>query len=55
VRFEGHAFDEARRLADRTTLTAFGDGTVAQLIEHSFDGGRSWATSFDAIYEPLRA
>jgi hypothetical protein len=53
VRFEGHAFDETRLLADRTTLTALADGTVAQLIEHSFDGGRTWTTSFDAIYEPL--
>jgi hypothetical protein len=52
VRFEGRAYDARHRVADRTTLTALGDGTVAQLIEHSRDGGRTWTTSFDAIYEP---
>jgi hypothetical protein len=44
-----------RVVSDRTTLTGFGDGTVAQLIEHSRDGGITWEASFDAVYEPLRA
>jgi hypothetical protein len=55
ARFEGHAFDASRLVSDRTTLTGFGDGTVAQLIEQSHDGGVTWETSFDAVYEPLRA
>jgi hypothetical protein len=55
ARFEGQAFDKNRFLSDRTTLTGLADGTVAQLIEHSRDGGITWQTSFDAVYEPLRA
>ena len=50
VRFEGHAFLGDVTLPDRTTLTALADGTVAQLIEHSLDGGATWRASFDAIY-----
>lgn len=53
VRFAGTAFVGGRRFPDRTTLTALEDGTVAQLIEQSLDGGATWIASFDAIYEPL--
>lgn len=53
VRFEGHAFAEGDVFPDRTTLTAVPDGTVVQVIEHSLDGGTTWETSFDAVYEPL--
>jgi len=35
---------------DQTTLTPLPDGTVHQLIEQSADGGRTWQTTFDAIY-----
>jgi hypothetical protein len=52
LRFEGQALVHEGRFPDRTTLTSLGDGTVSQLIEHSLDGGESWTTSFDAIYEP---
>ena len=51
VRFEGEAFGPSGSYPDRTTLTALPDGTVAQLIEYSRDGGATWVTSFDAIYE----
>ena len=37
----------------RTTLTPEPDGTVLQLIERSDDGGATWWTTFDAIYEPI--
>jgi hypothetical protein len=46
VRFDGHA----GTVPARTTLTALGDGSVAQLIEQSSDGGETWETTFDAVY-----
>ena len=54
VRFEGIAHADGAAFPDRTTLTALPDGGVGQLIEHSLDGGVTWKTSFDAVYEPLR-
>lgn len=51
VRFAGTAHVDGRTFPDRTTLTALPDGAVAQLIEHSLDGGATWRASFDAIYE----
>jgi hypothetical protein len=36
---------------DRTTLTREADGRVHQLIERSIAGGKSWRTTFDAIYQ----
>ena len=54
VRFQGHAYVDGATFPDRTTLTVLPDGRVAQLIEHSLDGGVSWKTSFDAVYTPLR-
>lgn len=36
---------------DRTTLTREADGKVRQLIETPTDGGRTWVTTFDAIYQ----
>ena len=54
VRFEGRAFVDDATFPDRTTLTLLPGGEVAQLIEHSLDGGVTWKTSFDAVYEPLR-
>jgi hypothetical protein len=53
VRFDGQAFLEGGAIPDRTTLAAEKDGTVSQLIEHSLDGGATWETSFDAVYERL--
>jgi ketosteroid isomerase-like protein len=43
IRFEG--------TLDRTTLTREADGKVHQLIERRIDGGKSWRTTYDAIYE----
>lgn len=54
VRFQGVAYADGAAFPDRTTLTALPDGGVEQLIEHSLDGGATWKTSFDAVYEPLR-
>jgi uncharacterized protein (TIGR02246 family) len=36
---------------DRTTLTKEADGTVRQLIETPTDGGKTWVTTFDAVYK----
>jgi ketosteroid isomerase-like protein len=43
IRFEG--------AIDRTTLTREPDGKVHQLIERRVDDGKSWRTTFDAIYQ----
>jgi uncharacterized protein (TIGR02246 family) len=43
IRFEG--------VLDRTTLTREADGKVHQLIERRADDGRTWRTTFDAIYQ----
>ena len=43
IRFEG--------TLDRTTLTREPDGKVHQLIERRIDDGKSWRTTFDAIYQ----
>jgi hypothetical protein len=37
-------------ILDRTTLTPMQDGTIAQVIEISTDGGTSWTKTFDATY-----
>lgn len=42
IRFQG---------MDRTTLDWLQDGTVRQLIERPIDGGKTWRTTFDAIYQ----
>jgi hypothetical protein len=49
VRFDGHIGS----VPARTTLTALTDGSVAQLIEQSSDGGETWETTFDAVYTRL--
>jgi hypothetical protein len=49
VRFSGRAMT----VPARTTLSALDDRCVAQLIEQSPDGGTSWETTFDAVYERL--
>jgi len=36
---------------DRTTLTQEADGKVRQLIETPADGGKTWVTTFDAVYQ----
>jgi uncharacterized protein (TIGR02246 family) len=46
IRFQGF---------DRTTLTSEADGKVRQLIESPVDGGKTWRTTFDAIYQPSSA
>jgi hypothetical protein len=48
--FAGTAFVAGRSFLDRTTLAPAPDGTVTQRIEQSLDGGRTWQTSFDAVY-----
>lgn len=54
VRFQGRIeLEDGGTHLDRTTLTPHDDGTVAQHIEISRDGGKTWQTTFDAIYRPL--
>ena len=43
IRFQG---------IDRTTLTREADGKVRQLIESPAEDGKTWRTTFDAIYQP---
>jgi len=43
IRFQG--------AIDRTTLTREADGKVRQLIERSAEGGKTWRTTFDAVYQ----
>jgi len=51
VRFQGEiALEDDRRMLDRTTLRALADGSVAQRIEVSGDGGETWTATFDATY-----
>jgi hypothetical protein len=49
VRFDG----DIGAVPARTTLTRLADGSVAQLIEQSPDGGATWQTTFDAVYTRL--
>jgi hypothetical protein len=52
VRFQGELkHPEAGSWLDRTTLTPAEGGDVRQLIEISKDNGKSWQTSFDAVYQ----
>lgn len=44
------ALRDKRTLTNRITLTLNADGSVRQHWEQSFDGGKTWATSFDGIY-----
>jgi hypothetical protein len=52
IRFQGQyrALEHEETITDRTTLTRQPDGTVRQVIEISRDGGRTWRTTFDALY-----
>jgi hypothetical protein len=43
IRFQG---------IDRTTLTRMQDGKVRQVIESAVDDGKTWRTTFDAVYQP---
>lgn len=53
VRFLGEIpLPDGGSYLDRTTLTPLEDGRVRQVIETSRDGGESWQTGFDAVYEP---
>lgn len=53
VRFQGEiALPDGRTYLDRTTLSPLDGGRVRQHIEISTDGGRSWRTTFDAVYVP---
>lgn len=52
VRFQGEIpLPGGRRYYDRTTLTPLPEGRVRQHIEISKDG-KSWDSSFDAVYVP---
>jgi hypothetical protein len=52
TRFQGMLPEPAGKkpILDRTTLTPMQDGTVAQVIEISADGGTTWTKTFDATY-----
>lgn len=52
LRFQGELpLPSGGVLLDRTTLTPLGPTKVRQRIEISRDGGASWTTTFDAVYE----
>jgi len=52
VRFQGQVgSSDGKSYLDRTTLLQLTDGRVRQVIEVSTDGGETWQTVFDAIYE----
>ncbi len=56
VRFRGsYPGPSGGAILDRTTLTPLDGGRVRQTIERSTDGGATWTTGFDAIYEPRAA
>jgi hypothetical protein len=48
------AADSTRLARQRVTWTPMPDGKVRQLWEASEDGGRSWTTIFDGVYERRR-
>lgn len=51
VRFQGQMRSQSGvQYLDRTTLTREQDGHVRQLIEISRDQGKTWISTFDAIY-----
>lgn len=53
VRFQGGiALPDGRTYLDRTTLTPLDGGRVRQHIEVSTDAGKTWRTTFDAVYVP---
>jgi len=53
VRFQGRiAHPDIGAWLDRTTLTPEGAGIVRQLIEISKDNGKTWQSTFDALYRP---
>ncbi len=55
VRFQGQiSHPRSGSYLDRTTLTPMGDGAVHQLIEISTDAGKTWRSTFDAIYTPVQ-
>ena len=52
VRFRGVIpVRDGRTIVDQTTLTPLPGGKVRQVIEWSKDGGRTFETVYDAIYE----
>lgn len=55
IRFSGTVYlPKGRTYIDRTTLTKMEGGKVHQVIESSLDGGKTWRTGFDAIYQPAK-
>lgn len=51
VRFQGEVrMPNGTQVLDRTTLTQLSDGRVRQHIEQSKDSGKTWESTFDAIY-----
>ena len=51
VRFQGEVrLDNGTRILDRTTLTPLSADRVRQHIEQSTDDGKTWQSTFDAIY-----
>lgn len=53
IRFQGEVpLPDGGRYLDRTSLTPLSGGRVRQHIEISSDGGRTWQTTFDAVYVP---
>jgi tetratricopeptide (TPR) repeat protein len=45
---------DGRKLLARVRLGPLTDGTVHHVIEHSKDGGKTWAVAFDAVYRPAK-
>jgi hypothetical protein len=41
---------DGRKVVNRITWTPGTDGSVLQLWEQTFDGGKTWATAFDGRY-----
>lgn len=52
IRFRGEIAAEGGSYLDLTTLTPRPDGRVRRHLEVSTDSGRTWRTTFDAIYIP---
>lgn len=53
IRFQGEIpLPGGGSYLDRTTLSPAIGGTVHQVIERSTDGGKTWETTFDAVYRP---
>jgi hypothetical protein len=56
MRLEGTRVDaQGRTIMDRITWTRENDDRVRQFWETSLDGGTSWQTAFDGMYQRVTA